>query len=365
MVIMDDHLRQPPSSGAWWQKETTQDIQFRAMDDGSAETQEIIDEYEQNSLKDVMDDTFENTRLLLQAQDKCYPVRNCAIKTILDRARISGNALSKVEKPVLAKILNYCLGVTNGSALLRFSEGKISAVHGGDASEYAILEMPELFGAMAEYLESAFPGCYFAGAAYDHSIATAVWEIEQDSLIQTYKEALEAHDIPYSDLKPALRLTTSDVGVSGANIYPTLLSGGDEKIITLGSPLKLEHKAGATLDKFKSNLPMIYAQYTVAIGNLMNLLKIEIDHPVNCLLGVCKRIGIGKKLAFRAAELFEAQNGDTPCTAHDVYYGISEVIFMLQCDGASGSKIAQMEENVARAFTVRWKDYDIPGEAKW
>jgi len=41
------------------------------------------------------------------------------------------------------------------------------------------------------------------------------------------------------------------------------------------------------------------------------------------------------------------------------------VIFMLQCDGASGSKIAQMEENVARAFTVRWKDYDIPGEAKW
>ena len=162
------------SNGAWWQKETTQDIQFRAMDDGSAETQEIIDEYEQNGLKDVMDDTFENTRLLLQAQDRCYPVRNCAIKTILDRARISGNALSKVEKPVLAKILNYCLGVTNGSALLRFSEGKISAVHGGDASEYAILEMPELFGAMAEYLESTFPGCCFAGAAYDHSIATAV-----------------------------------------------------------------------------------------------------------------------------------------------------------------------------------------------
>lgn len=97
------------SSGAWWQKETTQDIQFRAMDDGSAETQEIIDEYEQNGLKDVMDDTFENTRLLMQAQERCYPVRNCAIKTILDRARISGNALSKVEKPVLAKILNYCL----------------------------------------------------------------------------------------------------------------------------------------------------------------------------------------------------------------------------------------------------------------
>jgi hypothetical protein len=353
------------SSGAWWQKETTQDIQLRELDDGSAETQEIIDEYEQNGLQDIMDDTFENTRLLLQAQDKCYPVRTCAIKTILDRARISGNALSKVEKPVLAKILNYCLGVTNGSALLRFSEGKISAVHGGDASEYAILEMPELFRAMAEYLESTFPGCYFAGAAYDHSIATAVWEIEQDSLIQTYKEAMDAHGIPYSDLKPALRLTTSDVGVSGANIYPTLLSGGDEKIITLGSPLKLEHKTGANLEKFKSQLPMIYAQYTLAIGNLMNLLKIEINNPVNCFLGICKKIGVTKKLAYDAATLFEGQNGNTPCTAHEIYYGISEVIFMMQCAGESGSRIARMEENIARAFTVRWHDYDIPGEAKW
>ncbi len=352
-------------NGGWWKKETTQALSFRALDDGTAETQEIIDEYEENGQSEIVADTMENTRLLLQAQDSTYPVRSCAIKTILDRARISGNALNKVEKPVLAKILNYCLGVTNGNALLRFSEGKISAVHGGDESEYAILEMPELFQEMADYLHATYPGCYFAGATYDHSIATAVWEIAQDSLIQTYKDALEEHGISYTKLKPAVRLTTSDVGVSGANIFPMLLAGGDEKIITLGSPLKLEHKGGATLDKFKSQLPMLYSQYTVAISNLINLLKIEIDNPVNCLLGVCKRIGIGKKLAFKAAELFEAQYGNNPCTAHEVYYGISEVIFMLQCEGASGSRIAQMEENVARAFTVRWREYDIPGEAKW
>jgi hypothetical protein len=257
------------------------------------------------------------------------------------------------------------MGVATGSALLRYSEGKISAVHGGDSSEYAILEMSELFEAMADYLNATYPGCQFAGASYDHSIATAVWEICQDSLIETYKEALEAHGIPYDTLKPTLRLTSSDVGISGANIYPMLLSGKDEKIITLGSPLKLEHKTGANLEKFKSQLPMIYAQYSVAIGNLMNLLKIEIDNPVNCFLGVCKKIGVTKKLAYDAATLFEGQNGNTPCTAHEIYYGISEVIFMMQCAGESGSRIAQMEENIARAFTVRWHDYDIPGEAKW
>ena len=68
---------------------------------------------------------------------------------------------------------------------------------------------------------------------------------------------------------------------------------------------------------------------------------------------------------YDAATLFEGQNGNSPCTAHEIYYGISEVIFMMQCAGESGTRIAQMEENIARAFTVRWHDYDIPGEAKW
>lgn len=358
------------TDNGWWKREDSRNLHFLALDDESEESGNFRNACMDNDTEDILKDTMENTRLLLQAQDQCYPVRTCAIRSILDRAKISGTALNKVEKSVLAQILNYCMGVATGSALLRYSEGKISAVHGGDSSEYAILEMSELFEAMADYLKAAYPGCQFAGASYDHSIATAVWEISQcncaqDSLIETYKEALDYHGIPYETLKPALRLTSSDVGISGANIYPMLLSGKEERIITLGNPLKLEHKTGANLEKFKSQLPMIYAQYTVAIGNLTNLLKIEIDNPVNCLLGVCKKIGVTKKLAFDAATLFEGQNGNTPCTAHEIYYGISEVIFMMQCAGESGSRIAQMEENIARAFTVRWHDYDIPGEAKW
>ncbi len=353
------------TDNGWWKREDSCNLHFLALDDESEESGNFRNACIDNGTEDIMKDTMENTRLLLQAQDQCYPVRTCAIRSILDRAKISGTALNKVEKSVLAQILNYCMGVAAGSALLRYSEGKISAVHGGDSSEYAILEMSELFAAMADYLKAAYHGCQFAGASYDHSIATAVWEICQDSLIETYKEALDYHGIPYGTLKPALRLTSSDVGVSGANIYPMLLSGKEERIITLGNPLKLEHKAGANLVKFKSQLPMIYAQYTVAIGNLTNLLKIEIDNPVNCLLGVCKKIGVTKKLAFDAAALFMGQNGNTPCTAHEIYYGISEVIFMMQSAGESGSRIAQMEENIARAYQVRWHDYDIMGEFKW
>ncbi len=359
------HFLKERTDNGWWKRENSRNLHFLALDDDSEASGNYINMCMDNGREGVIKDTMENTRLLLQAQDQCYPVRTCAIRSILERAKISGTALNKVEKTVLAQILNYCMGVASGSALLRYSEGKISAVHSGDSSEYAILEMSELFEAMADYLKAAYPGCQFTGASYDHSIATAVWEIYQDSLIETYKEALVYHGIPYDKLKPALRLTSSDVGISGANIYPMLLSGRDEKIITLGSPLKLEHKADANLEKFKSQFPMIYAQYTMAIGNLMNLLKIEIDNPVNCLLGVCKKIGVTRKLASDAASLFMSQNGNTPCTAHEIYFGISEVLFMMQCAGESGSRIAQMEENIARAFTVRWHDYDIAGDFKW
>lgn len=319
-----------------------------------------------DDFKAMIEDTMENTRLLLKAKDRVYPVRSCAVKTLLDRAKISGNALKRLEKHVLARMLNYCLKVTSGDALLRIADGKVSAIHAGDRNDYAILELPELFKQTIDYLYSNFESCVFAGGSYDHKMATAVWELSgEDGLIKAYKDALILHSALFDELKPAIRLSSSDVGVSGANLYPTIFAGKRSGTITLGSPLRLEHKNGATIKSFEAQLRLLYAQYQLALGNLTNLLDIQVINPYNCLLGICKRIGISKKLAFEAAELFKNQRGDDPCTAHDVYYGINEVIFMLQCDGAPGSKVAAMEEIVARALSVRWGDYDMPGDFKW
>ena len=45
--------------------------------------------------------------------------------------------------------------------------------------------------------------------------------------------------------------------------------------------------------------------------------------------------------------------------------GISEVIFMLETEGESGSRITKMEEKIARALGINWKDYDLAQEVKW
>ena len=340
-----------------WERHESRELRFKAMDD--ADYMFSIDE-------NVYADTFKNTRMLLKVSGgENYPVRTCAIKTICDRARISGNALNKVPKKALADILNHCMKVSPGFALLRHSENKISAVNGGDASEYAPLPIPELFGMTADYLDIEFPGSTFAGGFFDHSMVSALWELtNQDELLKTYREALKKRGITPKAMKPALRLSSSDVGVSGANLFPMLIFDS-EKNVTLGNPLKLEHKSGANLDMFGERLKMIFAQYAKAVNGLVGLLEIEIRYPANCMTGIMKRLGLPKKLSFEAIDLFKAQYGEEPCTAHDIYFAVCEIIFMLQCSGSDGARIVQTEENIARALTVRWIDYDMPGDVRW
>ena len=81
---------------------------------------------------------------------------------------------------------------------------------------------------------------------------------------------------------------------------------------------------------------------------------------MNCMTEVMAKLAIPKKYQAEALELFKAQYNVWSCTAHDIYFAISEILFMLECEGASGSRIAKMEEQIARALSLNWGDYDFP-----
>ena len=325
--------------------------------------------YDHDGRAEIIADTMENTSLLLKVNGETYPVRSCAIKSILERARISGHALNKVSKSIFTQILNYCMDVASGDSLIKVADEKVSAVHGGDPKDYAILEILPLVQCVRSILDRDFAGNHFLTANFDHSIVTAIWSLDgqANELMETYRQAVAEKGVTEAmSARPGLRFTTSDVGVSAANLYPILLLGGSNRIIPLGDPLKLDHKNGADLDAFASSMDQLYACFKESIERQQQLLDVEIRYPYTTMLGVLKRIGITKKMSYEVADLFAGQSGvSSGCNAYQLYLAMSDVIFLAQCEGASAYRIAQLEENIARALRINWHEYDRPGDFKW
>jgi hypothetical protein len=351
-----------------WFTAPSRSLQFQSIKRDSGLGNLYMQIYQDNGKADILADTMDNTSILLNVNGCDYPVRSCALKTILERARISGYALSKVSTEVFTQILNYCLDVATGDSLIKVADEKVSAVHGGDPNDYAILEMLPLFQRVKDYLDVSFPGNTFMTANFDHSIVTAIWSLDgqTNDLLDTYRREIAAKGlIGKSNVRPGLRFTTSDVGMSGANLFPVLLIGNGSRIVPLGYAIKTNHKNKADMEYFDEQLSLLYARFMEAIEKQTKLLNIDIRYPANALLGVLKRVGAPKKASYEALDQFQAQNGEKPCTAYELYLAMSEVIFIAQCEGASGSRIAQLEEIIARALHVNWSEYDRPGAFAW
>ena len=352
-----------------WMTAPSRNLVFESLEKNTQMGELYLKLYDHDGRAEIIADTMENTSLLLKVNGETYPVRSCAIKSILERARISGHALNKVSKSIFTQILNYCMDVASGDSLIKVADDKVSAVHGGDPKDYAILEILPLVQCVRSFLDRDFAGNHFLTANFDHSIVTAIWSLDgqANELMEAYRQAVAEKGVTEAmSARPGLRFTTSDVGVSAANLYPILLLGGSNRIIPLGDPLKLDHKNGADLDAFASSMDQLYACFKESIERQQQLLDVEIRYPYTTMLGVLKRIGITKKMSYEVADLFAGQSGvSSGCNAYQLYLAMSDVIFLAQCEGASAYRIAQLEENIARALRINWHEYDRPGDFKW
>ena len=85
----------------------------------------------------------------------------------------------------------------------------------------------------------------------------------------------------------------------------------------------------------------------------------ELDYPINAMTRVCKKLSLPKKAALEAISMYEMALGGGSATAHDVYFAMQEIPFILKTQGALEGKLLAVEENMARALTLRWRDYDL------
>ena len=150
---------------------------------------------------------------------------------------------------------------------------------------------------------------------------------------------------------------TSDTGMASAKVSALLMGG--QFPIHIGECVAVDHRKGHKISDFDNALDQVFVQFGNLVGKLQKLLEVELDYPINAMARVCKKLSLPKKQSVEAIAMYEMALGGSTATAHDVYFAMQEIPFILKTQGAPESKILSVEENMARALTLHWSDYDL------
>lgn len=310
---------------------------------------------------DAVEDTASNLGLAMRVGGNLYPLRMTAYKSLLDRAKIGGTALPKLSRNVLAEVLNECLKLYSSSALLLIRDEKVSAVHSGDSVDYSVLPINELLGTLKAKLDARFPGNEYESGYCDHSLVSASWKMpdQKEDLLGAYTKLLasQGKTTMADKLMPGIRFMTSDTGIASAKVSALLV--GSQHPIHIGGCIAVDHRHQKKVSDFDLALDQLFAQFGDSIAKLQKLLEVHLDYPVNAMTRICKKLSLPKKAAVEAIAMFEMAYGGGTATAHDVFLAMQEIPFILKTENTPESKLLAVEENMARALTFKWSDYDL------
>lgn len=349
-----------------WERTEVKNLEVAALDKASPLFNDTTS-FDSSVSRDAIEDTAENLKLAIKVKDKFFPLRDTAYKSLLDRAKVGGSALPKLPREKLAELINSCLALHKDSALLLVRDEKVSAAHSGDTRDYSVLEIDQLLDGLQSKMDERFPGNQFSGGYVDHSITSASWTLpdQKTELLDTYTKLLaaEGKTAMAAKLMPGIRFSTSDTGVASAKVSALLV--GLQYPIHIGGMISVEHRRQSKVPDFVESLDMLFAQFGDSVARLSGLLSIHLDHPVNAMTAICKRLALSKKAAMEAIDMFEMAIGEDSATAHDVFVAMQEIPFILKTQGTPESKLLALQENMARALTLKWRDYDYAREVKW
>ena len=349
-----------------WERTEVKNLEVAALDKASPLFNDTTS-FDSSVSRDAIEDTAENLKLAIKVKDKFFPLRDTAYKSLLDRAKVGGSALPKLPREKLAELINSCLALHKDSALLLVRDEKVSAAHSGDTRDYSVLEIDQLLDGLQSKMDERFPGNQFSGGYVDHSITSASWTLpdQKAELLDTYTKLLaaEGKTAMAAKLMPGIRFSTSDTGVASAKVSALLV--GLQYPIHIGGMISVEHRRQSKVPDFVESLDMLFAQFGDSVARLSGLLSIHLDHPVNAMTAICKRLALPKKAAMEAIDMFEMAIGEDSATAHDVFVAMQEIPFILKTQGTPESKLLALQENMARALTLKWRDYDYAREVKW
>lgn len=309
---------------------------------------------------EIYTDTVENTGLYQIISDKVqpFPVRNVAMKTIMDRNRFSGQVFRDMRREEVADFINLAAKYAKKETYIRVMGGKISAELSED---YVILPMNEIFQIASNSLSEQFEEVSFSHGHFDYCVTEMEWHVKDKMICKAYEEILGGTECNSEMFSLGVKICTSDTGYSGANINYKIIH--KSKKIYLSHSLKMDHKGNASMESFRSNTLKIFARYQETLMDLRKLHEIRIQFPQNCMTAVMKKAGISAKLIGDTVEYRKMVTSPGPTNALDLYYDICQCVDLAMANGlVKERQLSDLEEKVAGIIGIKWKNYDISSE---
>lgn len=328
------------------------------------------------------DTAINGTRLILHQEYngetvRSYCVRSSAVGTLYETAKLRGSALGRMLPFKLAETLNNGFAVANGNSLLLIRYDKVSAVHSGASSGYKIMPISQLLKTTKKQLSERFGTVEFRGGHNEHSMTSALWYLPEakDRLQSAYNDALDAaatNSVHAIDFMPAVRFYSSDTATTSARLIPVFTSSEGVEIRFVDGVAVKHEKHVSTKDGvalYKEETDKIFPMFYDAMEKITELAKIEVRHPQNCVIGLCKKLNIPKKYGEYARMEVEQYStdeyGETPMSAHDVYLSMCRIVTEARLASASRNSINFLSDQVARVLNIDWAEYDVGGQVSW
>lgn len=344
-----------------WKKCYTSELTIHALEDNPIFLNQLLETNPMDYSEEVILSEMEKKSTLFleyPGEDKIKNVfiRNTAITSICDRAKIGGSALRKMNYIQFADVLNICLSQWDDFCLLLYRDGKISAVHSGDSTDYSILPPADLILSLKKKLDEKFEKYEFLSAFLSHQLCCAEFKLTNKNIMKMYEPYLKKLGYEnVGDFWPLLKFSTSDIAVSSVNLYPFISNG--RICIQMGSPSSLMHKNKNDIYDFEENLNGIYSLFQQSIERLNKLSNMLLSYPDECFANICKKVGLANKFASDALMRFkDTRNANT--TALELYMAMWEIINVMKNKNEDEHKIFNAQEKISRVLGLDIFSYD-------
>lgn len=283
------------------------------------------------------------------------PNMEFAVKTLSERAGVlytKAAKLAREDREAFMEICNKLFSVTESKeeAWVYSYNGKLIATHSGS---YRPLAIDHLAHSFVSEIEARFPKAIFRDYLIDEYGLYANYSLEEyPELVQRYAELAGKCMVAPSKIKPLITFTTSNAGLSGANLSIYFEGAGNVNFPAL-PPLKLEHKGSADEAKFAENCMGVYSQFDLALDGLEKLAEQRITNTQECLLNAAKRVALPKKHTIEVVEKYNILLCGRPVSALDGYIILSEVVNLVPEE----RKMA-VNELLCRLLTFDWSEFD-------